>query len=404
MAKGLEDTAFYRYCPLLSLNEVGGSPDNFGVSLTDFHGRNAARRTSWRNAMLATSTHDTKRSEDVRARINVLSEMPVEWYRAVRTWQRLNQDKKILVAGETVPGGNEEYFLYQTLLGAWPLTPMNSEEHAEFARRIHTYMEKALREAKVHTSWISPNTEYEAAFHNFLDNVLDRSSGKSFLDAFVPFQARVARAGMFNSLSQTLLKITSPGVPDFYQGTEIWDFSLADPDNRRPVNYDHLKSLLAQLQAAEPDNPAALIDRLVSDPADGSLKLYVTCRALRFRREHRALLAKGSYFPLRPAGDRHRHLIAFARSHAGTTILVLAGRFFAQLDADRRLPVGPEVWGETQLVLRRGLPASPYRDVFTAETVVPVARNGHHVLPVSAALSRLPIALLASVEGSTDAG
>jgi (1->4)-alpha-D-glucan 1-alpha-D-glucosylmutase len=403
MAKGLEDTAFYRYCPLLSLNEVGGSPDNFGVSLTAFHARNAARRASWRNAMLATSTHDTKRSEDVRARINVLSEMPVQWYRAVRTWQRLNRDKKILVAGETVPGGNEEYFLYQTLVGAWPLKPMSSDEQTEFTRRIHTYMEKALREAKVHTSWISPNTEYETAFHNFLDNILDRSSGKAFLEDFVPFQARVARAGMFNSLSQTLLKVTSPGVPDFYQGTETWDFSLADPDNRRPVNYDHLQSLLAQLQAAEQENPGALLDRLLSDPADGSLKLYVTRRALRFRREHRALLARGNYLPLRAAGDRHKHLIAFARSLAGTTILVLAGRFFAQLEADQRLPVGAQVWGDAQVVLRKGLPSGPYRDVFTGEVVVPVEQNGHHVLPVSAALSHLPIALLASVEGSTDA-
>ena len=240
MAKGLEDTAFYRYCPLLSLNEVGGSPETFGVPVAHFHAKNSARRTSWRNAMLASSTHDTKRSEDVRARINVLSEIPSEWYRAIRAWQRLNQDKKVLVAGEAVPSSNEEYFLYQTLVGAWPLTPMNSEEHREFVGRIHNYMEKALREAKVNTSWINPNAEYEAAFHNFLDAMLDRSVSKPFLDDFIPFQARIATAGIFNSLSQTLLKITSPGLPDFYQGTEVWNFSLADPDNRRAVNYHRL--------------------------------------------------------------------------------------------------------------------------------------------------------------------
>ena len=154
MAKGLEDTAFYRYCPLLSLNEVGGSPDRFGVALAHFHAKNLARRQSWRNAMLASSTHDTKRSEDVRARINVLSEIPAEWYRAIRTWQRLNEEKKIQVAGESVPSANEEYFLYQTLLGAWPLAPMDSAARADFVGRIHTYMEKALREAKVNTSWI----------------------------------------------------------------------------------------------------------------------------------------------------------------------------------------------------------------------------------------------------------
>src|SRR4029077_11997883 len=152
MAKGLEDTAFYRYCPLLSLNEVGGSPETFGIPVAHFHAKNSSRRTSWRNAMLASSTHYTKRSEDVRARLKLLSEIPAEWYRAIRAWQRLNQDKKVLVAGEAVPSSNEEYFLYQTLVGAWPLTPMNSEEYREFVGRLHTYMEKALREAKVNTS------------------------------------------------------------------------------------------------------------------------------------------------------------------------------------------------------------------------------------------------------------
>ena len=179
MAKGLEDTAFYRYFPLLSLNEVGGSPENFGVSLSSFHEKNAARRNSWANAMLASSTHDTKRSEDVRARINVLSEIPAEWYRAIRAWQRLNEDKKILVNGEAVPSPNEEYFLYQTLVGAWPLQAMNGGEYAEFVGRIHGYMEKALREAKVNTSWVNPNAEYESAFRGFLDAVLDPSAGQA---------------------------------------------------------------------------------------------------------------------------------------------------------------------------------------------------------------------------------
>jgi (1->4)-alpha-D-glucan 1-alpha-D-glucosylmutase len=403
MAKGLEDTAFYRYCPLLSLNEVGGSPDTFGISLGTFHGRNAARRTSWRNAMLASSTHDTKRSEDVRARINVLSEIPAEWYRAIRVWQRLNQGKKLVVAGEAVPSANEEYFLYQTLLGSWPLKPVNSEGHAEFVKRIHTYMEKALREAKVHTSWINPDTEYETAFHSFLDSILDRSSGKAFLEAFAPLQERVARAGIFNSLAQTLLKVASPGLPDFYQGTEIWNLSLADPDNRRPVNYGELQALLAALRQAESGNPAALVDRLAGDPADGSLKMYVTRCALRFRREHRTLLSKGSYLPLRASGARHKHVVAFARSVKGNKAIVLAGRFFAQLGAPGRLPIGEEIWGDTEIVLRKVLPAGPYRDVLTGQTVSPIRRNGHVSLPLAAAFSHLPIALLVNTEGSTDA-
>jgi (1->4)-alpha-D-glucan 1-alpha-D-glucosylmutase len=401
MAKGLEDTAFYRYCPLLSLNEVGGSPDKFGVGLAQFHGKNLARRQSWRNAMLASSTHDTKRSEDVRARINVLSEIPAEWYRASRAWQRLNQEKKILVAGEGVPSANEEYFLYQTLLGAWPLNPMDEAGYADFVGRIHTYMEKALREAKVNTSWINPNTEYESAFHSFLDAILDRTANKTFLEQFSPFQSKVARNGIFNSLSQTLLKIAAPGLPDFYQGTEVWNFSLADPDNRRPVDYERLQTLLGQLHAAESANPAALVDRLVAEPADGSLKLYVTRCALRFRREHRALFAKGSYLPLRAAGEKNRHVIAFVRSFRGTTVLVLAGRFFAQLGADPHAPVGGGAWGDAEVVLRKQLPSGPYRDVFTGKTVSPIRRNGDVVLPVGEVFSHLPIAMLVNVEGNS---
>ncbi len=404
MAKGLEDTAFYRYFPLLSLNEVGGSPENFGVSLSTFHEKNAARRTSWANAMLASSTHDTKRSEDVRARINVLSEIPAEWYRAIRAWQRFNEDKKIMVNGEAVPSANEEYFLYQTLVGAWPLQSMNGGEYAEFVGRVHSYMEKALREAKVNTSWVNPNAEYEIAFRSFLDAVLDRVAGKPFLDDFAPFQARIAKAGILNSLSQTLLKIASPGLPDFYQGTEVWNFSLADPDNRRPVNYSQLQTLLAQVGDAADVNSAILVDRLVADPADGALKLYVTRCALRLRRKHRALFAKGSYVPLRGTGTRYKNVVAFARSFRGTTVIVMAGRFFAQLGAQSHFPVGVETWSDTQVVLRKRLPAGPYRDVLTGRIVSPVAQEGELVLPVSETFSHLPIALLINVEDSANAG
>ncbi len=402
MAKGLEDTAFYRYFPLLSLNEVGGSPDRFGIALAHFHGKNVARRKSWRNAMLATSTHDTKRSEDVRARINVLSEMPADWYRAIGVWQRLNQEKKIQVAGEPVPSANEEYFLYQTLLGSWPMGLMDDASYADFVGRIHLYMEKALREAKVNTSWINPNTEYEAAFHSFLDAVLDRSSDKPFLDQFAPFQARIATAGMFNSLSQTLLKIAAPGLPDFYQGTEVWNFSLADPDNRRLVDYAALQSLLKKIQDAESGDLAALVDRLLADPADGALKLYVTRAALRFRRQHRALFAQGSYMPLRAAGERNKHLIAFARSFRGTAVVVLAGRFFSQLDSQVRPPVGVETWGNLEVVLRKQLPAGQYRDIITGHKFSPIQRNEDSIFPLSEVFSHLPIAMLVNINGETN--
>jgi (1->4)-alpha-D-glucan 1-alpha-D-glucosylmutase len=265
-------------------------------------------------------------------------------------------------------------------------------------------MEKALREAKVNTSWINPNAEYESAFRSFLEAVLDRSSGKSFLDDFAPFQARIAKAGILNSLSQTLLKIASPGLPDFYQGTEVWNFSLADPDNRRPVNYPQLQALLERVQNAGEGDSASLVDRLAADPADGALKLYVTRFALRFRREHRALFAKGNYVPLRAIGTRQKNVVAFARSFRGTTVIVMAGRFFAQLGAQSRLPVGAETWGDTEVILRKRIPAGTYRDVLTGKTVSVVAREGDPSLPVSEVFSHLPVALLINVEDSSNAG
>ena len=396
MAKGLEDSAFYRYCPLLSLNEVGGAPDKFGVSSSFFHAKSLIRQASWPNSLLATSTHDNKRSEDVRARINVLSEIPTDWYRAIRSWQLLNRDKKILVAGDQVPSANNEYFLYQTLVGAWPLRSMNDKEYAEFVSRIGTYMEKALREAKVHTSWISPNIEYENAFQSFLAAILERSPGNNFLIAFQLFQARIARPGIFNSLSQTVLKITSPGVPDFYQGTEVWNFSLADPDNRRPVDYELLRSLLKQLREAEDQNTENLVDQLIQNPADGGVKLYVTRSALRFRRVNRELFAKGSYTGLRVAGKKQRHVITFSRSYRQREVVVVAGRFFALLGADRGLPVGKETWSDTAVILRKQTAATHYRELFTGRVIATEERDGNLVLPVSEVFSRLPIAVLTS--------
>jgi (1->4)-alpha-D-glucan 1-alpha-D-glucosylmutase len=396
MAKGLEDSVFYRYCPLLSLNEVGGAPDKFGVSATFFHAKSLIRQASWHNSLLATSTHDNKRSEDVRARINVLSEIPTDWYRAIRSWQILNWDKKISVAGEQVPSPNDEYFLYQTLVGTWPLHAMNDKEYAEFVSRIGTYMEKALREAKIHTSWISPNTEYESAFQNFLAAILDRSPGNNFLTAFQLFQVRVAKPGIFNSLAQTVLKITSPGVPDFYQGTEVWNFSLADPDNRRPVDYALLGSLLKRLREAENQDPENLLDQLIQDPVDGALKLYVTRSALRFRRANRELFAKGSYTGLRVIGKRQRHVITFSRSYRQREVVIAAGRFFALLGADGSLPVGKETWSDTAVILRKQTTATHFRELFTGRVIATEKRNGNLVLPISEGFSHLPIALLTS--------
>ncbi len=403
MAKGLEDTAFYRYAPLLSLNEVGGSPRPFGTSVSSFHARNVASQALWPNSLLASSTHDHKRSEDVRARINVLSELPTEWYRAIRSWQQINADKKVWVAGSPVPSPNEEYYLYQTLLGAWPLSRMNEREHEEFVQRIHVHMEKALREAKIQTSWVSPNVEYENAFHNFLTAVLDGSPNNPFLAAFLPFQTRIAKVGIFNSLSQVLLKITAPGVPDFYQGTEVWNFSLTDPDNRRPVDYSPLRSLLAGLSSEESGNPEDLVDRLIQSPEDGGIKLYLTRAALRFRQAKRELFAKGAYLPLRAIGEKHRHVVAFARSHRGGRVVVMAGRLFAQLAADIQPPLGEEAWSDTAVMLRREFADTSYREILTGRTITVERRNGHAVLPVWEAFAHLPVALLTPSQGQDHA-
>ena len=285
MAKGMEDTAFYRYYPLASLNEVGGSPDRFGVSVSSFHRRNASYQELWPYSMNSTSTHDTKRSEDVRARINVLSEMPKDWHIAIRRWRQMNSRWKTKVDGEPAPDSNEEYLLYQTLVGTWPLLEMNVEQHQVYVKRIQTYMQKALREAKTHSSWISPHSEYGKAVDDFVEGVLERSRENAFLEDFRRFQHPIARAGVWNSISQLLLKVASPGVPDFYQGSELWSFELVDPDNRHPVDFEARKQMAAELREAAGRDREALVSRLAGNPCDGGIKFYITSRALNFRRD-----------------------------------------------------------------------------------------------------------------------
>ena len=395
MAKGLEDTAFYRYYPLASLNEVGGAPDQFGVSAAFFHSKSLIRQTSWRNAMLATSTHDTKRSEDVRARINVLSEIPAEWYQSVKAWQKLNRSHKTAVSDLEAPSRNEEYLLYQTLMGTWPLGSLTPEEHAEYTQRIQIYMEKALREAKVRTSWISPNAAYEQAVRKFIYGLMEPSESNLFLAEFLPFQARIARAGMWNSLSQLLLKIASPGTPDFYQGNEIWDFSLADPDNRRPVDYETRRHLLEKLRVSTGDS-VNLITQLIGEAADGGIKLYVMSRALALRKADKEMFAKGGYVPLKPIGHRQRHVVAFARTLGRRSVIAAAGRFFMALGGDKHVPVGDEVWTDCTIPLPKRLASGAYQDILTQRTLVPAGGNEIRTLPIAQLFAHLPIALLVS--------
>jgi (1->4)-alpha-D-glucan 1-alpha-D-glucosylmutase len=399
MAKGVEDTAFYRYYPLASLNEVGGGPERFGVSVNAFHRRNLIRGELWPNSMSATSTHDTKRGEDVRARINVLSEMPGEWYRAIRRWREMNRRWKTLAGEVLSPGANEEYLLYQTLVGTWPLLPMNAAEQAGYIERIQRYMEKALHEAKVHTSWINPNADYDRAVQKFVASVLYPSPGNVFLEDFRQFQAPIAKAGVWNSISQVLLKVASPGMPDFYQGNELWCFDLVDPDNRRPVDFELRRRMLQELRPQAGGESAALVERLAANPYDGAIKLYVTSRALRFRKDHPHLFAQGSYVPLTAVGSRDNHVVGFARRLAGQTVIALAGRFFLRLFNSHPAPSG-DVWGNTAVVLPRRIEQRCFQDVFTGQSISIEQRDDGAVIPLAKAFSLCPAALLVSLDRS----
>ncbi|HEV2687314.1 MAG TPA: malto-oligosyltrehalose synthase [Bryobacteraceae bacterium] len=399
MAKGVEDTAFYRYYPLASLTEVGGGPERFGVSVSAFHRRNLIREELWPNTMNATATHDTKRGEDVRARINVLSEMPGEWYRAIRRWREMNRQWKTRVNGALSPGSNEEYLFYQTLVGTWPLLPMNKVDHGAYTQRIQQYMEKALHEAKVHTSWINPNVEYDQAVREFVANSLAPSPENAFLEDFCQFQAPVASAGIWNALSQALLKITAPGVPDFYQGAELWSLELVDPDNRGPVDYEVRRNMLVKLRTQAASDPAKLLERLASNPCDGAIKLYITSRALQYRKMHRELFAQGSYVSLTAAGNRANNVIAFARSLDGHAVIALAGRFFLKLRNSHPRPVG-DVWGNTSVVLPPEMAGERWHDVFTGQTIAVEQRDDRAVIPLAQAFSHCPVALLASSSGA----
>ena len=395
-AKGLEDTAFYRYHRLVSLNEVGGRPDVFGVGIEEFHRRNLARLADWPASLSILSSHDTKRGEDVRARINVLSEIPQEWRARVRAWRRLNRGKKALIDGQPAPDRNDEYLLYQTLLGCWPAGPASAGDHPDFAGRIQNYMLKAVREAKVHTSWITPRAEYEEALRAFVAALLDRSGPNEFLDDFEPFQGRVAGLGIYNSLSQTLLRLTAPGVPELYQGAELWELTLVDPDNRRPVDFGRRRAMLAELQTrveGAGEGLTSLASGLLAERADGRVKLYVLDRALTYRRHHPRLFHQGDYVPLEVSRGRSNHVCAFSRSGDGEEIVVAVPRLLASLAGDGP-PVGTSVWGDDAVILPPGGGRTGYRNLLTGEVVAIRDRDGRRILPLATLFAAFPVAML----------
>ena len=356
VAKGIEDTAFYLYNRLLSLNEVGSNPTQFGLEPSQVHDWLVERQRHWPAALSATATHDTKRGEDVRARLNVLSELPGAWKEAVARWRTLNRRFKVEVKGTPAPDPNEEYFLYQTLVGAWPFDQSDAA-HDQFRDRMIAYMRKAMRESKAHTTWLSPDEAYEKAVLRFVESILDRRRPNLFLQAFLPFQARIAELGIYNSLAQLVIKITAPGVPDFYQGTELWDLNLVDPDNRRPVDYEQRRAVLTGLQTCStPESQCAT--ELLEHRTDGRVKMFVTTRALAARREWRDIYEGGDYVPLQIAGGRRDCLFAFARVAAGSgtprasgslVTITCVPRLIGSLISDAATPpLGHLVWGDTQ--------------------------------------------------------
>ena len=391
MAKGVEDTSFYRYNRLVSLNDVGGNPLRFGVTPEQFHREILQRKRNWPDEMSATSTHDSKRSEDVRARINVLSEIPTEWHRKVRTWREMNRDKKTFhdVAGEPTP--NDEYLLYQTLVGAWPSGDEASNPPESFRNRIREYMLKALREAKEKTSWANQNEEYESAVTKFVEGVL---GSRNFRDDFIPFQRKISHFGMLNSLSQTLIKLTAPGVPDTFQGNELWEFNLVDPDNRRAVDYDRRRRVLAEfaeLCKDGCDQQSTFVRELAAKMDDGRIKAYLIWKTLNLRKRRPELFQSAEYLPLDVTGEQAKHLFAFARRHKEQTLVVLAPRLCAQmLRGEARMPSGEQSWQNAQIKIP-GNPAR-FRNLFTGEKFA--AETGE--LFAKDLFNNFPLALLLS--------
>jgi (1->4)-alpha-D-glucan 1-alpha-D-glucosylmutase len=388
MAKGFEDTMLYVYNRLLALNEVGSNPGRFGCSVAQFHVFNGKRCKTWPHTLSATATHDTKRGEDVRARMNVLSEIPTEWKKNVRSWSRLNKTKKKRVRGIMAPDANDEYFLYQTLIGAWPF---RESEYSQFLERIKSYVVKAVREAKVHTAWLQPDMEYEDACVSFVESILvPKGSKNAFLQELKPFQVKVAHYGVFNSLSQTLLKITAPGVPDFYQGTELWDFNLVDPDNRRPVDFGIRVQHLREIRRRIENDVLELIQELLGMKEDGRVKLFLIVQALNARKASANIFQKGTYKPLSVTGRFREHLIAFARRDASSWSVTVVPRFLTGLVEYGGLPLGPEVWQDTGVILPEPAP-SLWRNMLTGQVL-----SGNQTLWAGEIFQHFPVALLMS--------
>ncbi len=359
MAKAVEDTVFYIYNRLISLNEVGGDPGSFGVFSEDFHEFNRNKMSAFPLEMNASSTHDSKRGEDVRARINVLSELPAEWDERIRRWSRINRRFK----KANMPDTNDEYFLYQTLIGAFPFYSEDS-----FVERIKEYMIKAVREAKVYTAWIKPDTDYEDACAGFIEKLLKISEDNLFLKDFIPFQRKIAHFGLFNSLSQLMIKMTSPGIPDFYQGSELWDLTLVDPDNRRDIDFEKRKALLEEIKEKESRDIGEVMEDYFSRKEEGIIKLYVVYRCLHARKKYCEFFSDGDYAAVETGGTYRESIISFARIKEKRAVLTVVPRFLTSFVNEGEMPFG-DIWKETFITIPDGI-ATSYTDIITGEEIL----------------------------------
>lgn len=399
-AKGVEDTALYVHVPLVARNEVGAEPD---APLDDatgrFHRASRIRAQRWPGTLLCASTHDAKRSADVRARLAVLSEMPERWAAHVRRWRRWNCEHRVRVGRRAVPGPNSEYLLYQTLVGIWPpcgprpALP-DEAELATLGQRVRTYMVKAAREAKVFTTWVRPDTAYEMALTRFCDRLLDPVAGRAFQEDVARLVADITRPGMWNALARTVVQHTAPGVPDLYQGDELWDWSLVDPDNRRPVDFGRRQTCLADLEGRAARSDASLLRELTTRPEDGRIKQYVIWRALAARARLPELFRAGGYETLEPVGAAAGHLVAFARRDAERAAVTVVPRLTTALSpAGGEAPLGA-VWSDTVVSLPDGLRATRWQDVLTGREIAAVHAANGPALPVADVLAVFPVALL----------
>jgi len=397
-AKGLEDTAFYRYNLLLSINEVGGDPGRFGRTAAEFHEANTRRLRSWPLEMLATSTHDTKLGEDVRARVNAISELSADWTREVGRWMRLNDKHRTVIEPDAAPDRNDEYRFYQALVGCWPLQAgLELSDPSGLVVRMQEYMLKAVREAKVHSSWLTPNQPYEEALSTFVGRVLDPGSGKRFIRSVERLVRTIAAIGMVNSLSQVVVKLGSPGVPDFYQGSELWDLSLVDPDNRRPIDFAHRQSLLDEVNhvlGLDAGQRAPRLAQMLDAWPDGRIKLLTTAAGLRLRRMHQELFLAGAYTPLATDMTAHGDAIAFARIHDQRAALFVAPRLCARLfGEDRRPPLGG-AWKTSRVLLPPELEDRTFRHELTGAGIRPTRTAEGASISLAQIFEQVPVGIL----------